>query len=282
MIPKLSIVIANYNYGRFLGEAIRSVIEQDGFDECELIVVDGRSTDSSVEIIKKYAEKIAWWVSEKDKGQSDAFNKGFAHARGRLGCWVNADDILLPGTLRAVLDCIKRHPSVDWITGGVVYFDSDGKIMWMRVGSGTPFGFHFWNYVSVIGGPSSFFNIEKMKKVGGFDLDCNYMMDTDLWIRLFSAGLRPRHINRYFWSFRSHLESKTASALASKFDGAFCAEARRIRKRYVITKWQKRMGGLVVRLCRVLNGSYLKSFVDTRLWRGCKLDCFCELHSVCK
>ena len=91
--PLLSIVIANYNYGRFLEEAIQSVLSQS-CNDYELIIVDGGSTDNSVEIIKKYEDKIAWWVSEKDKGQSDAFNKGFAHAKGKYLTWLNADDIL--------------------------------------------------------------------------------------------------------------------------------------------------------------------------------------------
>jgi len=81
-VPLLSIVIANYNYGRFLESAILSVVSQELADKVELIVCDGGSTDDSVEIIKKYSGQISWWVSEKDNGQSDAFNKGFAHARG--------------------------------------------------------------------------------------------------------------------------------------------------------------------------------------------------------
>ena len=89
--PLLSIVIANYNYGRFLEDAIKSVLSQDMGDKVELIICDAASSDNSVEIIKKYADKISWWVSEEDKGQSDAFNKGFAHATGKYGCWLNAD-----------------------------------------------------------------------------------------------------------------------------------------------------------------------------------------------
>ena len=112
--PLLSIVIANYNYGRFLEEAIQSVLSQS-CDDYELIIVDGGSTDNSVEIIKKYEDKIAWWVSEKDNGQSDAFNKGFAQAKGKFGCWLNADDILMPNAIRAVVEYIKKHPKAEWV-----------------------------------------------------------------------------------------------------------------------------------------------------------------------
>ena len=108
--PLLSIVIANYNYGRFLEEAIQSVITQEGFDQCELIVVDGGSTDNSVEVIKKYSDKISWWCSEPDGGQSSAFNKGFRRASGRFLTWLNADDIFLPGALSAIMYEIRQHP----------------------------------------------------------------------------------------------------------------------------------------------------------------------------
>ena len=96
--PFVSVVIANYNYGRFLDEAIQSVLNQ-ACNDVELIICDAASTDNSVEVIKKYADRIAWWCSEKDKGQSDAFNKGFSHAKGRFLTWLNADDVMLPGTI---------------------------------------------------------------------------------------------------------------------------------------------------------------------------------------
>ena len=97
--PILSIVIANYNYGRFLEDAIRSVCLQNMGDKIELIICDAASTDNSLEIIRKYASKIAWWCSEKDGGQSAAFNKGFSHARGKYLTWLNADDVLVSGCL---------------------------------------------------------------------------------------------------------------------------------------------------------------------------------------
>src|SRR5574344_2606747 len=90
--PALSIVIVNFNYRRYLEAAIRSVLDQQ-VEGVELVIVDGASKDESVEIIKRYADKLGWWVSEPDKGQSDAFNKAFAHCRGKYLTWLNADDI---------------------------------------------------------------------------------------------------------------------------------------------------------------------------------------------
>ena len=98
----LSIVIANYNYGRYLEDAILSVVSQGVGDKVELIVCDGGSTDNSIEVIRKYADKISWWCSEKDGGQSAAFNKGFMHARGKYLSWLNADDVIPKGSLRKI------------------------------------------------------------------------------------------------------------------------------------------------------------------------------------
>ena len=282
MTPLLSIVIANYNYGRFLDAAIRSVVEQDGFDQCELIVVDGGSTDNSVAIIQKYATglppntplttnnqplttRISWWCSEKDKGQSDAFNKGFAHARGRLGCWVNADDLLLPGTIKAVIDYMTAYPKCEWITGGMVFFDSDEKVMWMRLGM-QPWS-RMWRWMPgwCIGGPSSFFSIEKLRMVGGFDLERYYSMDIDLWYKLFRCGLHPHHINRYFWGFRAHDASKTAHTLKASMGEAMQREKLRLFEAYGLSAWKIRIGSFALKLSGVLGGSLVRSYWDS--WR---------------
>ena len=259
--PILSIVIANYNYGRFLEDAVKSVVEQDGFDRCELIVVDGGSTDNSVDVIKKYADKISWWCSEKDKGQSDAFNKGFSHARGRLGCWVNADDLLLPGTLRAVLDFFASHPKCEWVTGGMVFFDADERIMWMRLGM-QPLSF-MWKWMPgwCIGGPSSFFSLEKMRMVGGFDVGRYYSMDVDLWYKLFQCGLHPHHINRYFWGFRAHEASKTAHTLKTAMNKAMLQEKLRLFEIYGLSVWKIRIGSIILRLSGCLG--FLRSYWDS-------------------
>ena len=150
--PLFSIVIANYNFGRFLEDAIRSVIAQDMGEQVELIICDAASTDNSVEIIKKYAQGlppntlrsewnnpssesklndvnlITWWCSEKDGGQSAAFNKGFAHARGRFLTWLNADDLLLPDSLRSIADAIHDNPTCQWFVGNPVWWHGHQRL----------------------------------------------------------------------------------------------------------------------------------------------------------
>src|SRR5574344_1666133 len=137
MKPLLSIVIANYNYGRFLEQAIVSILDQN-IPEVELLVVDGGSTDNSVEIIKRYAgegvegqrsPKISYWISEKDKGQSDAFNKGFAKARGKYLTWLNADDIMTTGCLARVIAEMKAHPECSWFSANTYRFTEAGNVV---------------------------------------------------------------------------------------------------------------------------------------------------------
>ncbi len=296
--PLLSIVIANYNYGRFLEAAIKSVVNQEGFDSCELIIVDGGSTDNSVDVIKKYANglppntslydwiknnptlmtndhllttKITWWVSEKDKGQSDAFNKGFAHARGRLGCWVNADDLLLPGTIRVVTDYLKVHPETEWIAGGTIFVDSDLKVVMARLGSSVSFRLQkvfCGSGCTMVGGPSSFFSISRLKDVGGFDLSLKYTMDGDLWYRFIMADMKIIHLPKYFWVFRIHEASKTSHSISSAKSPAFLDEDERLRKLVDWSASKVRLVHLVLRIIRILNGSIICSIFFTKCKRG--------------
>ncbi|RLF26835.1 MAG: glycosyltransferase, partial [Thermoplasmata archaeon] len=179
MWPRITIVTPSYNQGRFLEETILSVINQD-YPNLEYFIIDGGSNDNSVDIIKKYEDKIDWWVSEPDEGQSDAINKGFSKATGDFLTWVNSDDILLPGALDTVCKVVKENPSVQWIAGNTVWIDADGKIIRC---SRLP------NYsrllskmgLLVVGGPSTFFARSLYKTVKGLRLDLFFAMDIDLW-----------------------------------------------------------------------------------------------------
>ena len=302
MKPLLSIVIANYNYGRFLEDAIKSVVDQvmrdevEGMrDKVELIICDAASTDNSVDIIKKYAaglppnthrsewnpsipdssspipstpSLITWWCSEKDKGQSDAFNKGFSHARGRLGCWLNADDLLLPGTLRAVLNYMERNPDVEWITGGTIYFDADYRIWRARIGTGITKQMHKWVDSTVIGGPSSFYSLKRFIEVGGCNVNLHYTMDGDLWNKFFAAGMKMVHLPMYFWGFRSHDASKTSHAFKGEKSNAFHNEDKMVFRRGRNSAFGQRVGVWRLRLHKILNGCAVRSYIDTRRYFG--------------
>ena len=209
--PFFSIVIANYNYGHLLSAALDSIINQDCSDY-EIIVVDGGSKDNSIEVIKRYEKYIAWWVSEPDKGQSEAFNKGFSHSCGKFLTWLNADDILLPGTIREVKRKLIAHPNAKWATGNFVRFlHSDGRIIT------APWGPQYlpnWlqgpGRVTISFGPTTFWSREIYDRLGPIDEKLRYAMDIDYWYRIDMAGYKQVRINHTCWGFRMHENSKTA------------------------------------------------------------------------
>ena len=232
MRPVLSIVIANYNYGRFLEQAIRSVLSQIS-SEVELIICDGGSKDDSVGIIKKYADAISWWCSEPDGGQSSAFNKGFSHARGKYLTWLNADDILAPGAVRAIVREVRRHPDCEWFTGNFFRFaETDKRIIGIGWG---PHWYPKWlqrkHSPLVVFGPSTIFAKALWERAGKIDENLHFMMDMEMWMRFVMMGVKQRRIRHFVWGFRMHEESKTAEfgehkmppEQAKKFD----AESRR-------------------------------------------------------
>lgn len=257
----LSIVIANYNYGRFLGAAIRSVVEQEGFGNCELIVVDGGSNDNSVEIIKKFSDRIAWWVSEKDKGQSDAFNKGFSHAQGKYLTWLNADDIMPDGCLKRIVRGLERHPDCEWFTGNLYRFTEDGRIIECAWGPNyLPKWLQSRGQPVAVYGPATIFTKELFERVGGMKLYQNFMMDTDLWMRFIVAGVKQRRINCFCWAFRMHEESKTAEFGAHKLSEEQRAKFEAERKQsiaetgYCASSFNHRL----IQVWRIFDGSLLK------------------------
>lgn len=262
--PLLSIVIANYNYGRFLETAIKSVVDQEEFNKCELIIVDGGSTDNSVGIIQRYEDKIAWWCSERDNGQSDAFNKGFSRAKGKYLTWLNADDILVDGCLSKVLKAMERYPSCDWFTGNFYRFKEDGKII--EIGWGPkvlPKILQTKHQPPAVYGPSSFFSKDLFVRVGRMKTYQYYQMDTDLWRRFIVAGVKQRRVPCFCWGFRMHDRSKTAEygdrKLTSEQLKIFGLE--RTRSLYETKYRMSLLNRYAILMWRFIDGSLLK-----RLW----------------
>lgn len=260
--PFFSIVIANYNYGGMIGCAIESVLNQD-CDDYELIIIDGGSSDNSVNVVKQYESRIAYWISEPDSGQSNAFNKGFSKAKGRYISWLNADDILLPGALREVKRALTMHPECDWATGNMLRFHNDtGKIIEF------PWGPHFlpkWlqgkGRVVAVFGPTTFWSKKSYVELGPIDEQLHYVMDTDYWYRLNLSGYKQIRVSYPCWGFRMHEESKTA-----EYDDHIKSEILKSKiskeREYIIKKnnycpsqfW--RVIGIVM---RVLDGSLFKA-----------------------
>lgn len=272
--PFLSIVIANYNFGHLLPATLDSIIGQD-CDDYEIIICDAGSKDNSVDVIKQYEQHIAWWVSEPDGGQSNAFNKGFSHSRGRFLTWLNSDDILLPDTIKTVKAALTSHPECQWATGNLVRFlHNDGTII------DAPWGPNYLPYwlqgpgrQTIFFGPTTFWSREVYDKIGPIDEALHLAMDVDYWYRIDMAGYKQVRVNHPCWGFRMHEDSKTA-----EFSGHEKSDKNKIamqkEKDYIIKKnnyhpktyW--RYIGLAM---RCLDGSMLKAMVNKRSIVGKKL-----------
>lgn len=183
--PKISIVTPSYNQGRFLEEAINSVLSQD-YPNLEYIIIDGGSTDDSVKIIKKYEKHLSYWISEKDESQADALNKGFAKTTGDIFAWLNSSDLYNPKVLHKVVEYWIRHPDCHLLTGDGEYVDSaDTKIEYYV--KAMPWSFK--ELLHFCGGkylpqPSVFFSREAFSQAGGLNSTLYYVMDLDLWLKI--------------------------------------------------------------------------------------------------
>ena len=189
MSPKISVVTPSYNQGRFLEQCIRSVLDQN-YPNLEYIIIDGESSDNSVEIIRKYQDKVSWWVSEPDLGQSDALNKGFQRATGQLVAWLNADDFYLPDALQCVATVYHTHSDAPFFFGNGLRVNAEGypKSEFFPKNSlrfnidALRFGL---NYILQ---PATFINRHSLNQVGSLSIDLHYGLDTDMWLRLSALG----------------------------------------------------------------------------------------------
>jgi len=209
----ISMIVPSYNQAKFLRETLESLINQQGVapHEREIIVIDGGSQDGSVEIIREFAPHLVYWVSERDRGQTHALEKGFARATGELQGWLCSDDVLEPDALRTVLDAFTADPQLQFLYGDASWIDEESRLLKHK--KEIPFNWFIWAYDhNYIPQPSAFWRRELFQAVGGLDESLHLAMDCDLWAR-FAQRTEPRHLRKVLSRMRLYADQKTTRLL---------------------------------------------------------------------
>jgi len=208
-MPLVSIVTPSYNQAKFLEEAIQSVLGQD-YPSLEYIIVDGGSSDGSLEVIRRHADRLSWWVSEPDQGQTDAINKGFAGAKGDIFGWLNSDDTYLPGAVSEAVAFLQSHKETGMVYGDVNLIDENGEVIGRFPARQTDYRRLRRGFVH-IPQQAAFFRAHLWQAVGPLDPTFYFAMDFDLWVRL--ARITRLHYHSRLWAnFRLHGDAKSVGA----------------------------------------------------------------------
>lgn len=205
--PKISIVTPSYNQAEFLERTILSVLNQN-YPNLEYIIMDGGSTDGSVEIIKKYEKYLSYWVSAKDKGQTDAINQGLKKATGEYLAFQNSDDVFAPGAFEAVAKAARKSPEVEVFHGHLIFIDEHDKPF--EILKTIP----FWATAQVIEGmqihnQAFFFKKELCERLGYFDQSYTFAFDYEIMARWGTKGVKTKLLNNLWGGFRHHSATKT-------------------------------------------------------------------------
>lgn len=205
--PLVSIITPSFNQAAYLENTLRSVFSQD-YPEIEYIVVDGGSTDGSLEIIEAYASQLAWWVSEPDEGQAAAINKGLDRARGEVVAWLNSDDLYLPGAVSGAVEALQAHPEAGMVYGDAITIDAGGcPIKALRF---PDWGLRQFVGFRIICQPAVFMRRSVLQASGQLNPKYHFMLDHHLWIRI--AREKPvQHISAFWAAARHHPAAKNVA-----------------------------------------------------------------------
>ncbi len=270
-MPTLSIVTPSFLQARYIGATLDSVLRQR--DQVhEYFVMDGGSDDGTVDILRRRETELTGWVSEKDAGQGDALNKGFARCTGDILGWVNSDDVYLPGALEAVRRVFAADPQVDFVAGWSVWMDEAGALMQCKrrsVGSLAQA-----RAGMLAAQPACFFRRSLLEKAGPIDTDLWLSLDTDLFLRMFRAAHKVGGVPRYLAACRLQPQAKTQLQAQGKTQALYEREKQLLDERYPEFRTPSARAALR-RLCWRLQfgmGERAREKSDTRMWRGQLLD----------
>ena len=205
MLPLVTVVTPSFNQGRFIRETIESVLKQD-YPRIEYLVMDGGSTDETLSILHEYSDRLRW-VSEPDRGQAHAINKGWRQATGSIVAYLNSDDVYLPGAVTHAVGALQAHPDAAAVYGEGYHVDEAGAIL-ERYPTES-FDADRLREICFICQPTVFLRREAVDRAGYLDESLRYCMDYDLWIRLARAGKSFTHTPQYLASTRLHADTKT-------------------------------------------------------------------------
>lgn len=231
--PLVSVIVPSFNQGRFLGATLDSLLSQD-YPSLETLVIDGGSTDGSLDIIRRYDSRLSRWISEPDAGQADAINKGLRVATGDIVAWLNSDDLYLPGAISEAVRALQEHPEAVMVHADGVLIDDDSNLLdWHRYHQ---YGLLDLLCFDVLLQPTVFIRRNALEKAGLLREDFHLILDHELWIRLAAQG-PLLHVPSYWAAERTHPQAKTIAAAAE-----FVAEARRLTEE---AKASPALGGIV-------------------------------------
>jgi glycosyltransferase involved in cell wall biosynthesis len=215
-LPQISVVTPSFNQAPYLEETILSVLDQQ-YERLQLIIIDGGSTDESAAVIRKYEDRIFYWVSEKDRGQAHALNKGLAQATGDIVAYLNSDDLYLPGAFAAVVAYFQQHPDCEWLCGDTRMFGEqhETEVIAARVPMSAA---HALSWAYKAPQPGMFWRRSLLSE--GFDERWRYCFDHELYVRLLLAGHKCEHLSQTLAAYRLHAASKTV-AEGDLFDREF-------------------------------------------------------------
>ena len=221
--PKISIVTPSYNQCRFLQQTLDCVLGQEGGFELEMLVVDGGSTDGSVELLKSILDPRLRWLSEPDRGQTEALRKGLDRATGDIVGWLNSDDLYVPGALATVADAFAEHPDAQWLVGRCQIIDAQGRetARWMtryKDYSLKRYSYRRLLRANFISQMSVFWRRSFGREVGDPDITLHHAMDYDLWLRMAQRS-EPLILKEILAQFRWHDASKTSTVFRARFRG---------------------------------------------------------------
>ena len=204
--PLVTIVTPSFNQAAYLEETIQSVLAQE-YRDIQYILIDGGSMDGSLKVIKKYASRLDYWVSEKDSGQTDALNKGLALTKGKYCGWINADDRLKPNAVAEAVEYLEKNSHVGMVYGDADFIDAKGSVLGKFAARQTDYAKLLKGYVH-IPQQSAFWRASLWWQVGPLNPDVTFAMDYDLWVRLAKLS-KLKYLPKLWAEFRLHQESKT-------------------------------------------------------------------------